>query len=449
MLAAVLLPISVAGTAGTAASQEAGRAPWPMAGRDAPHSGSADGPAPPYRQAWARPVGFGGPVVGPVVAGGAVVVVAARGVVALDPGSGEILWEMERSEGPAGPPVVVGNLVVHASGSGSRSSLVARVLGDGIEAWRAFIGSDLPGGLVAADGVVYAGTVDGLVVAVDGSTGEERWRFEAEGAVEATPAVSGGFVLVATEERQTGGTTLYALDAASGPGSGPPTWRFSPPSASAPAASPASDGRRAFLVTSDGAVRALDLETGGQAWAAEARATVSARQVPAAGSQLVVADRLHLYGLDPVTGDERWVFRLADLRALPGGRPNTLAASSAAVTGGAAVIGDASGLLSAVDLATGRRVWRGDVGSGPVGGVAVGPDLVFVASLGKEGSVVGLAHDADARLLDEVSPTTVFPVRAALNFLVAFVIVGVVILGLSRLALRGRRVSGPTQEGER
>jgi hypothetical protein len=43
----------------------------------------------------------------------------------------------------------------------------------------------------------------------------------------------------------------------------------------------------------------------------------------------------------------------------------------------------------------------------------------------------------------------VFPLRAALNFLVAFVIVGAVILGLSRLALRGRRIPDSTQEGER
>lgn len=418
-----------------------------MAGRDAAHSGAADGPGPPYREAWSRDVGLGGPVAGPVVARDAVVVVAARGVVALDPATGEVLWEMDRSEGPAGTPAVVGELVVHASGSESSGALVARNLEDGIEAWRAFVDGSVPGGLVASGGLVYAATTEGTVVAVEAGTGEERWRSEVEGRIEATPAVAGGLVLVASENRQTGVTTLYALDAERGPGDGPATWRFSPPNPSAPASAPASAGRRAFLATSDGAVRAVDLETGEEAWAAELRATVSDRQVPAAGSVLVVADRLHVYGLDANGGGERWVFRLADLRALPDGRTNTLGASSPAVSEGAAVIGDASGVLSAVDLGSGRRVWIGDIGPGPVGAVAVGSEHIFAASLGPEGSVVGLERDPDGALLDEVSPTTLFPLQALLNFLVALVAVGVPLLVLSRLALRRR--AAPSGKGGR
>jgi outer membrane protein assembly factor BamB len=421
---------------GPASAQEAD--PWPMAGRDAAHSGTAEGPAPPYREVWTEAVALGGPVAGPAVARNALVVVAARGVVALDPATGDLLWEMERTEGPAGSPAIAGELVVHASGSGSSTSVVARGLEDGNEAWRAFVDADVPGGLVVADGLVYAATTAGEVVALEADTGEERWRSEVEGRLEATPAVVEDLVLVAGEDRQTGVVTVFALDAATG---GRPQWRFSTPGPALPASAPASDGERAFVATSEGVLRALDLDGGGQVWTAEMRAAVSSRQVPAAASLLVVADRLHLYGLGPGDGEERWTFLLADLRALPGGRRNTLSPSSPAVLGEAAVIGDASGVLSAIDLDTGRLVWRSDLSPGPLGAVAVGDDLVFATTLGRGGSVIGLEHDPDGILLDEPSPTTVFPLRAILNFMLAAAVVGAVALGLSRLAIRGTAAS--------
>lgn len=432
--------VAAISVASPASAQEAH--PWPMAGRDPAHSGTAEGPAPPYREAWSRPIGLGGPVAAPVVARTAVVVVAARGMVALDPSSGEPLWEVDRTEGPAGSPALAGELVVHASGSGSGTAVVARALEDGAEAWRTFMDADVPGGLVAADGFVYAATAAGDVVALDPETGEERWRSEVEGRLEATPAVAEGLVLVAGEQRQTGVVTVFALDAATG---GRPRWRFSTPGPSLPASAPASVGRRAFVATSEGVLRALDLDDGAQAWEAELRAAVSDRQIPVAAETLVVADRLHLYGIEPGDGEELWTFLLADLRALEGGRRNTLSASSPAVIDGAAVIGDTSGLLSAVDVDTGRRIWRRDLSPGPLAAVTVGDDLVFATTLGEDGSVIGLEHDPDVALLDEASPTEVFPLQAILNFVIAAAAVGVVAFGLSRLALRG---TGPeTGEG--
>lgn len=405
-----------------------------MAGRDAAHSGTADGPAPPYREAWSEQIGLGGPVAAPAVARDALVVVAARGVTALDAATGEPLWEMDRTEGSAGPPAVAGDLVFHASGSGSSTSVVARSLEDGREAWRAFVDDGVPGGLVVADGLVYAATTAGEVVALEVDTGVERWRSEVGGRLEATPAVADDLVLVAGEERQTGVVTVFALDAATG---GRPEWRFATPGPALPASAPASDGNRVFVATSEGVLRALDLDGGGEAWTADTRAAVSDRQVPAASSPLVVADRLHVYAFEPGDGEERWTFLLADLRVLPGGRRNTLSPSSPAVLGGAAIVGDTSGVLSAIDVETGRRIWIRDLGPGPLGAVVAGGDLVLATTLGPGGSVIGLEHDPDGVLVDEPSPTTVFPLRAVLNFVIAALAVGVVALGLSRLALRG------------
>ena len=414
-----------------AVAQEAD--PWPMAGRDPAHTATAEAPAPPYREVWTSDVGLGGPRAGPAVARDVVVVVTERGVVALDPASGEPRWDAARAEGPAGPPAVAGDLVVHASGSGPATAVVARTLIDGREVWRAFVDSEVGGGLVAAHGLVYAATAAGELIALHAETGEEEWRSDVGGRLEATPAVADGLVLVASEEPSTGVATVFALDAATG---GDPEWRFATPGPAVPASAPASADGRAVVATSDGVVRALNLDGGGEAWSADVRAAVSTRQVPAASDPFVVADRLHLYALEPEGGEERWAFLLADLAALPGGRQNTLSPASPAVLGGAAVIGDASGTLSAIDLASGRRVWRRDLGSGPLGPVAASGDLLYATTLGAGGSVTAQEHDPSGTLIDEPSPTTVFPLRAVLNFALAALGLGLVAFGLSRLALR-------------
>jgi outer membrane protein assembly factor BamB len=427
---------------GAVAAQEPPEAqgPWPMVGRDAHHGGAAAGPAPPYRVAWAVPVEPGGPLAGPVLADGALFVPAAGAIVALAPEDGRVLWSWPRTEGPSGPAAVGDGLVFHASGSGSATSIVARRVEDGREVWRAPIGSAVTGGPAVAEGAVFVGTGAGLLVALEAETGEERWRFEGDGAVATSPAVAGGLVLAASQNVTSGRATVYGIDEQRGAVEGS-EWQLTPPRV--PSAFPTSvsaSQNLAFVGTSDGMIRGLDLETGLERWSTPSRELFVARQVPAASPEgLLIPDRVHLYLLDPSTGEERWVYRLADLEALPGGRVNTLAASSPAVVGDFAVIGDAEGVASAIDVSTGRLVWRDSVGPGPIGAVAVAGDRIYLSSQGREGRVVALEHDPEGRLLDEVSPTVLFPLRALATFVVAVVIVGGLILGVFRYALRPRR----------
>jgi eukaryotic-like serine/threonine-protein kinase len=386
-------------------------------------------------------VALGGPAAGPVVADGAVVIVAERGVLALQPESGEVIWEVPRLEGPAGSPAVAGDLVVHATGSGSGAALVARQIADGREVWRILTGAAPAGGPTAAGDAVFAGTREGLVLAVDAASGEERWRYDTRGLIDAAPAVAEDLVLAVSEDDATGQATLFALDAERGGEEEAPVWRFAPQgAASSPAAPVAVAGDIAVLASSDATVRGFGLAAGGERWSAEMRDLVLAAQVPAAPAPdtVVVADRLHLTRLDPATGEHRWTFRLGDFRSLDADRVNTLMTSSPAVAGETVVIGDAAGLLSAVDMESGHRVWRMDVGTGPVGGVAADGDRVYVATLRRGGSVIALENDPQGRLIDEVSPTVLFPLRAVVNYVLAFAAVAAVILVLFRIVLRGR-----------
>jgi outer membrane protein assembly factor BamB len=62
-----------------------------------------------------------------------------------------------------------------------------------------------------ADGVVYVGSTDGRIYAIDAKTGAERWHFQTKHVVRATPAIADGRVFCGSWDG-----FVYALDAATG-----------------------------------------------------------------------------------------------------------------------------------------------------------------------------------------------------------------------------------------
>ena len=62
-----------------------------------------------------------------------------------------------------------------------------------------------------ADGVVYFGTGEGMLYALDAQTGDERWVFETADTIHSSPAIADGTVYVGNMESR-----LYAVDAANG-----------------------------------------------------------------------------------------------------------------------------------------------------------------------------------------------------------------------------------------
>lgn len=409
---------------------------WPMAGRDPAHSGTADGPEPPYRIAWERELGDGGPVAGVAVSEAALVGLSREGVVALDPESGEVLWERGRAPGPAGVPAIAGDLVLHARSEGVSGQIAARDLSTGDLVWQATLGSAPTGGPTIAGRSAFVGTGEGEVVSLELATGEEQALFRTRGGVTGPPAVADGVVVASAYQAGTATSTVYGLDL-DAPAEDRQLWQLSPGAVGPPSAPAISDGR-AYVGISDLNVRAVDLGEGNEVWTSGSRDGFGPRQVPAAGEALVVADRTHVYRLDPRTGEELWTFRLADLLDTGEGRANTLLASAPAVSGSTVLMGGADGILSAVDLGSGHRVWRHDLGTRPVGPVAVDAERIYVTTLGEGGSVFALEHDPAGRLIDEVSPTVLFLGRAVLNFAAAAVALGALLLLVFRFALRPR-----------
>lgn len=151
------------------------------------------------------------------------------------------------------------------------------------------------------DGVVYVGSGDNQLYALDAATGSELWSFATEGPVVSVPTVDNGVVYAGA-----GDNHLYALDAAEGA----LLWRHdtgyltqSPPTVSG--------GVVYYRAFSDGELKlvALDASSGSRIWAAQQpypadpdfSATVAGSRVYAAG-----AEYGQFHAFNAATGELAW-----------------------------------------------------------------------------------------------------------------------------------------------
>ena len=79
------------------------------------------------------------------------------------------------------------------------------------ELWRFATGDGVYSSPAVANGIVYVGSEDKNLYAVDAVTGKEKWRFTTGDHVFTSPTVAEGIVYVGSEDKN-----LYAIDACNG-----------------------------------------------------------------------------------------------------------------------------------------------------------------------------------------------------------------------------------------
>ena len=132
----------------------------------------------------------------PLVVADRVVAADAYGVVAaFDRFSGDKIWQQQvgqverRASGldrfldRSDPGFVSGGV---GGGEGlvllgtTRGNVIALALSDGSEQWRTYLGSEIGAQPVAAQGRVFAQTIDGELIALDAETGEKLWSYSSQ-----------------------------------------------------------------------------------------------------------------------------------------------------------------------------------------------------------------------------------------------------------------------------
>lgn len=240
--------------------------------------------------------------------------------------------------------------------------------------WRFATGDRIVGSAVASGGVIFFGSDDGNLYAVDAKTGRQRWRHATQGPVPSTPALAGGRVYFSSYDGR-----IRALDQGSGEliwsfktggerrfearglhGMLPKNQTFADPF-DVYLSSPVVDGGTVYVGSGDGHVYALAAADGRLRWKFDTGEVVHASPALARGMVVVGSWNSRLFALDAATGAERWRFQAGMDPAI--GNQQGFQSSPTIVLdetggGGTVYVGCRDAHVYALDLATGKERWR-------------------------------------------------------------------------------------------
>ncbi len=249
-----------------------------------------------------------------------------------------------------------------------------------------------------ADGIVYIGSYDTNLYAIDASNGSFIWKFPTQGGIASTPYVYKDMVIIGSEDgalyavsRQLGDQVwtcqtrgcirssalveyshcffgsddgcLYAVNVQTGK----TVWQFQ--SAGPIRSSPLVVGEMVYVGSDDGYVYGLDLRSGAIQWKHGTNRRVTSS--PAHSNNLIYIGSAdgHLYAINDRSGWPVWRFRTKGY-----------VLSTPLVAGDLVYIGSADGSLYAIEAFTGRERWHYDTGSPITSSAALGSELVYIGS---------------------------------------------------------------------
>ncbi len=216
-----------------------------------------------------------------------------------------------------------------------------------------------------ANGVVYVGSDDNNVYALNAKTGARLWSFATGGSVVSSPAVANGVVYVGSDD-----DNVYALNASTGA----ELWSFT--TGNQVQSSPAVANGVVYVGSTDAHLYALNALTGEQLWMSE---TGSIYSSPAVSNGVVyiaiqfsfLEYYFFVYALNASTGAGLWVFQA------PG---YDVQYSSPAVSDGVVYIGSDNYSVYALNALTGAELWSYATGNQVQSSPAVANGVVYIGS---------------------------------------------------------------------
>jgi len=218
-----------------------------------------------------------------------------------------------------------------------------------------------------SDGVVYIGSLDGHLYAIDQETGKEKWNFKSSRPIASSPAVDEGTLYFVSSAG-----ALVAIDTATGK----PKWVFAAeyerkfeakglhgypsPAQTIPDAwdiftsSPAVLDGKVFFGSGDGNVYAVDATSGLLQWKFGTGDVVHASPAVFGSTVYVGSWDSYLYALDAATGQLKWSFKSGEDATA---HNQVGFQSSPAVVDGTVYVGCRDAHVYALDAATGRKKW--------------------------------------------------------------------------------------------
>ena len=298
----------------TRAAEEVREEPWPAYGFDPGRTRFAPDfdLRPPYRKVWDFParrlLEFP-----PVVAYGRLYFANNPGrLFALDAKSGEVVWQKELKRCSAASPTVADGVVYQPLMDPSPCNphdqkapgyLVALDAETGEEAWRFKAGVTESSPLLV-DGILYFGSWDKKIYALDAKTQRVLWTHPTADKVKGGAAYAKGTVFIGAY-----GGKVYALDAKTGK----LRWEAGAQGGIRGAgnfyATPAVAYGRVFIGNTDGKVYAFGAKSGDLLWSHDTGDYVYSSAAVWEQTVYIGSYANRFFALDAATGEERWSFK--------------------------------------------------------------------------------------------------------------------------------------------
>jgi outer membrane protein assembly factor BamB len=324
----------------------------------------------------------------------------------------DVAWSYTTGNLVESSPAVVNGLLYVGSYDGNLYALDAAT---GAKKWSAPTGAAIfDSSPAVAKGIVYVGSEDGKVYAFNATTGVLKWTKTTGGQVESSPTVSNGIVYIGSDDGN-----LYALDAATG------AVNWSAPTGGAIYSAPAVVNGTVYAGSVDASLYAFDAGSGAQLWNYTTGGIIYGS--PAVANGLVYFGSMDnkLYAIDAtgggfvssypisggissspalaggvayVAGDDAY---LSAVKFGPAGsqlqwRTSTLnlVESSPAVANGIVYFGSGINWVWALDAASGALLWQAKTNNSVNSSPAVANGMLYVGS--RDHNVYAYALNAGA-----------------------------------------------------
>lgn len=264
---------------------------------------------------------------------------------------------------------------------------------------------------VVSEGIVYIGSFDHNLYAVDAKEGTFVWKYPSEDVISSSPYVWEQLVLFGSEDhtvyallKETGRIAwstptkdrvrssprvsldhvfvgsddhhLYCLSARNGRH----MWAFE--TANYVRSSPTVSPERVYFGASDGCVYSLDVQTGRQRWRFTTNRTVISSPLLHEGVIYVGSMDWSVYAIDAQAGWSLWSFRAQGW---------VVSNPAISESHGLVYVGSADANVYALDRETGRKAWSYSTGGPVTSSPAVSRDAVYI------GSTDGYLYSLDAK----------------------------------------------------
>jgi outer membrane protein assembly factor BamB len=264
-------------------------------------------------------------------------------------------------------PAVVDGVVYVGSQDGNLYALDAA---SGTQLWAFLTGAEILSTPAVVNGVVYVGSQDGNLYAIDAASGVQRWSFATPLWVKSSPTVVNGVVYVGGGGYTSGPSHVFAIDAASGV----QRWAFA--TGDGVESSPAVVDGVVYVGSGDGNLYAIDAATGAQRWSFAAGGRVESSPAVVDGVVYVGSRGSTIYALDAASGEERWSFPVDEINVLSS--PAVVDGVVYVGSGGVQSVGGSS--IYAIDAASGEQLWAFATGGTVMASPTLVDGIVYVGS---------------------------------------------------------------------